>query len=448
MGRCWTCGAPTGGARYFYICPACSEVEEIKTLNKTSIKSYDALKQLAVIQQEGFKDLSTRISDAASIIEWGLSELSWRVEQQTDVLRNIEQILNNPNQTKADEWRKIAEELRNRGDLPEAERFFTRALSTNPLDYRIYVGLAETYLKMEEFDKAKVYLEKSLIHAPKSSESDSDFDYRSYSYKLIGHIYMCKENYIEAANALQSAIQLSPYYYDGHYDYAQYCALVGDTQDCLMSLDFAIAGKPLFFNLAKSEQNFNCIKQHVQNYLSTINGQAYERANQALIILLKEHRQAEICMHSAQKAADEFNKLENRSTLKIDKTNEYEKIKSWIELVRSNMNAMDYSKLLEAESIGNKAIEYSVNLAKALDKLKDDYENSYNELKKKHSSAIRRGLLYFLYGVMGWALVMLLTLVTSRPLSQSGFISFVVGAVLTAIVVGFFGYFIGRYKDG
>ena len=112
----------------------------------------------------------------------------------------------------------MAEELRRRGVLGKSEEFFLKSLEANPLDYRTYISLAEAYLKMDRFDEAKAYLEESLPHAPRlsrfrqereierrrmrksvglplhESEAPSIFDYKSYSYRLIGHMYACRES--------------------------------------------------------------------------------------------------------------------------------------------------------------------------------------------------------------------------------------------------------------
>ncbi|MDY6865975.1 MAG: tetratricopeptide repeat protein [Halobacteriota archaeon] len=71
-----------------------------------------------------------------------------------------------PSETKANEWRQMREELRIRGVYDEAVKFFSKSIETNPLDYRTYVGLGGTYLRMKMFSEAKKYFEKSLPYAP------------------------------------------------------------------------------------------------------------------------------------------------------------------------------------------------------------------------------------------------------------------------------------------
>jgi len=177
-------------------------LRELESLHETISEGFA---DLSMIQEAGFNQLSNQLSEIATILEWGFGELFWQLEQQTEVLRSIDHTLKTPAETKANEWRLQAEELRRRGALQDSEEFFLKALNAYRLDYRIYIGLAETYLQMNKFDKAKTILENSLLHAPTNH-------CKSYSYRLIGHIYACEENYTKALEALHSAIKLYPDY--------------------------------------------------------------------------------------------------------------------------------------------------------------------------------------------------------------------------------------------
>lgn len=308
MARCFSCGKEIpGGGRYWFTCPDCQQVEEIKTLREEIPKNID---DLAQVQRRGFEALSDELAEVASIIRWGFEEASWQIQQQTDLLRSIDRTLKTPSETQANEWRKMAEELRSRGVLDKSERKFLKALESNPLDYRIYIGLAETYLKMEKFDKAKSFLEKSLPHAPPQSlqpkrryqggkymtkeeveaflrlpdetREKPKLDYKSYSYRLIGRIYFCKENYQQAVSALDSAIELSPTYHPAIYDHAQYCALIGNKEDCLTSLKNAIKMDSFYFYLAQKERNFESIREEVRRLLKEMEKKAYKDAHEEI----------------------------------------------------------------------------------------------------------------------------------------------------------------------
>jgi len=141
MAKCWTCGTHVSG--YHYTCSSCQSLTELQSLQKkVASHGRDISKHLdyiAQIQQEGFAalsdTLSTGLSEIASAIEWGFGEISWQLQQQTDVLRSIDHTLKTPSETKANEWRLHAEELRRRGVLEESEEFFLKALNEYRLDY-------------------------------------------------------------------------------------------------------------------------------------------------------------------------------------------------------------------------------------------------------------------------------------------------------------------------
>lgn len=293
MAKCWTCG--THIERPQFNCTSCQKLQELKDMNKRvqAIESHagDVSKKLydmTQMQQEEFFHLQQGVdrmgesffaglSQVASAMEWGFGEIEWQLQQQHDVLRSIDHTLKTPSQTQGNEWRSIAEELRIRGVLDQSEEFYLKALEVNPLDYRIYIGLATTHLQNNRFDKAKIFLEKSLPHAP-----IEEIDYKSYSYRLIGHIYACEENYQQAFTTLQSSVELSPRYAEGLYDYAQYAALVSTSNESVNKLKQAIIEKSLYFYLAQHEKNFEPIRNDVKQILHEIQMIALQQANNAV----------------------------------------------------------------------------------------------------------------------------------------------------------------------
>lgn len=168
--------------------------------------------------------------------------------------------------------------MRCKGVLDKSEEFYLKALELNPLDYEIYVGLAETYLRINQDDKAESALEKSLPHAPKKQE----LNFKSHSLRLIGKIYACREDFERATEALKQAVELSPTWPDVHYDYAQYCAQTADKQQCLASLEKAVASKPLFWSLAKHERNFDSARAEVEEVLSTIQRETFRPVDEIM----------------------------------------------------------------------------------------------------------------------------------------------------------------------
>lgn len=273
--RCWTCGARVDEWRY--TCQVCQKyVRELQTLSqswelnvtdmtRSAENAHDTLYfgeyALEVLQQEAFQQLVERTSYAASLVEWSFGEIEWRLTQQLPELLSLDRALTTQNQIQADEWRMMAEELRRRGVVDESEECYARALEISRLDYRLYVGFAETALRRHKFVQAKTLLEKSLPHAPKQA-----FDYKSYAYRRIAHIHTCAEQYPQALALMRLAVRLSPHYLDGCYDAAQYAALAGEKDECLHYLQKALE-KPLYFRLAQKEKNFDTFRDDVQQTL-------------------------------------------------------------------------------------------------------------------------------------------------------------------------------------
>jgi tetratricopeptide (TPR) repeat protein len=273
--KCWTCGHKV--ETLSFKCPACKNLTEMKKLTEIvsakaaneAVRHGDLERELQHYFTKLSSTVSAGLSNIAHAVEWGFRGLSWRVEQQTEVLRSIDETLKTPKKTEANEYRQQAEEAERFGDLPNAQERYERALDSNITDYRIYVGLAETLIQQAKFVEAQQILQRSLHYAPKG-----EIDYKSYSLRLTGHIHACEENYAAAAATLHQATELSPSYADAHYDYAQYCAQTGDTRHCLESLTQAVDMKPLYWSLAFREQNFDPARTLVDEMLWRVGTEA------------------------------------------------------------------------------------------------------------------------------------------------------------------------------
>jgi len=268
--RCWSCGTEIpGGWRHIFTCPQCSTVEELKKIREkiesSQFVSISGCGEITGIFEAGFEEISMQLENIASILEWGLEELSWKIDQMTGVLQSIDKTLRTPSQTQSNEWRQIAEELRRRGVLDESEKFFLKSLNTNPLDYRTHIGLGKTELQLGRLNEARTCWEKSLLHAPKG-----EIDYKSYSHRLIGRTYFCENNPRQAAATLQKSIELSPNYYLGHYDFAQYSALIGNKKNCLSSLRIAVIKGPIPIELVERERSFEPLRKEIEDLLKRI----------------------------------------------------------------------------------------------------------------------------------------------------------------------------------
>lgn len=421
MAKCWTCGTTCDG--HHYTCASCDNLsgklkELQQTVNIHGSGISRGLDYLAQIQREGFEALESEISEGlstiasglseiASTLHWGFEELSWQLQQETSVLQSIDHTLQTPSQTQANEWRQMAEDLRHRRVLDKSEEFYLKALEANPLDYRIYVGLAETYLQSNKFDKAKVFLERSLPHARKQ-----EIDYKSYSYRLIGHIYACEENYRQAALTLQTAVQLSKDYVDGNYDLVQYCARLEDRQEWakqrLPSLEWVILQRPLYYSLAQHERNFDPVRSDIQGLLTRMNAEATRKAKEAVAKAETALMAADDTVHKELKETENaisvaFQPVRNTSwdTTQVFLTRTSENAESPYQgastNARSNLmgarkkvSSGDYAAVLEARSIAERAQSVILQAqGKALGEFQKVKDQTLSEAKSAKDSTDR-----------------------------------------------------------
>jgi len=508
MARCWTCGSDYAGGTFghFLTCPLCENVKEMKDLRREASLGLKELAQiqqrgfeeaslgfdeLAQIQQEGFEKLSNELSRVASVIEWGFTEIEWNLQRHEAILSSIDHTLKTPNETQGNEFRKMAEELRARGVLDESERRFLKALELNPLDYRIYVGLALTYLQMGKFHAGRTFLEKSLPHVPKvirviekkqtklvvsedtdeedeeteseyiSEDADEEdeeteseyisggietptgFDLRSYSYRLIGRTHFCDESYTKAVEALNKSIELSPDYYEGYYDHAQYCALAGQEHECITSLRKAILGRPFYFYFSQKERNFDQIRDVIQNLLT-------EQKNENLQIAKKAISGAESSLEetrkSVNKARESLKKSRGESSLQCEEIFWNAQVLS--KLALEKVATDDYMKLLEAKHLAHKSWDEAIKARNTADeerkRLEDEAikERAKAEEERKHREYVNSERIKkrnnHLTRVVFWAVVIsiIIAMITNFATNTTGFpwLAFILSLIIATTI--------------
>jgi tetratricopeptide (TPR) repeat protein len=354
---------------YGYTCGVCRNIQAIEGLEQ-------AAEELEHTMEAGIAALretvDSGLAQIASVLEWGFGEMRWQLQQQTNLLSSIDKTLQTPSETKANEWRLHAEQLRQRGSLEDAEEFFLKALNEYRLDYRIYVGLAETYLKMNNFDKAKLYLQKSLPHAP-----SKEIDYKSYSYRLIGRIQFCEEDFHGAVESLHLAISLSPDYPDALYDFAQYSCLLSD-QDVdyitsetfrkwggnwaqrnydvirILCLQKAIKAKPLYFYLVERERNFDSHRNSIRSALTNLLDNARGRVENTIGDIERIVPEVESSIWDARRALAKSNETETLKSVAL-----FEDAKAKLKLAKQKLASNDYLALLDAQPLAEEALQIS-----------------------------------------------------------------------------------------
>ena len=386
MSRCLSCGWDLpGGYDYLTTCPHCAQVKASLKIEESTVRGFE---ELARIQERGFERLSDGLSEVVSVMEWGFEEINWELHQQTALLKSIDHKMEIRRQLEAIELRRMGENYFKKGKLEKAEKSFLEAIELYGQDCRTYIGLHFTYLELGRFDEAMTLLQESLDWVPerkttlawmgdkqfevqegqsyvdafrvsrgtKESKTDSLSDFKSYIYRLIGRIYYCKKEYSKAVEALINSVRLSPDYSDGHYDLAQYSALVGNIEKCNSSLEKAILGKPLYLYMARKERDFESLRSDVNSVIRNIETRASNRASEEISktdsVLKKANQSVASALTASGKSKDE-------ATLESIKIYKDAKVK--LNSAKEKVQSGDYMKLLESVPLSSQSRALALN---------------------------------------------------------------------------------------
>lgn len=251
----------------------------------------------------GLHTISHNIQDVASelsSVAYGISEINARLDMmlnefiefrtesfiQNEVrnnhLQQIEMTLKNPNKTEALELFHTGIELIQRKQVRLSLDYLLKAKQLNPLHYRTYIYLAVAYSVLKEHDNALQYAMDSLSHAP----TDSDFNYKSTSYQLIGKIYYHKGQYEEAYNYVNNALHIHQNA-SLYYDISRYASLIKRTQEAEDYLEKAIKENRIYFNLALVDTAFVSLGENRKVLLERIKVAAQQTLKNYTASILK-----------------------------------------------------------------------------------------------------------------------------------------------------------------
>jgi hypothetical protein len=211
-------------------------VEKLENINKSLEGISDNLENAVDVIYEQYATTEANLDRIAHILDSGFSQLCDYFDSQTQVLETICTVLENPRATKASELRRMADELQQRGLLPKAKEYYLASLGKNILDYRTYISLAGLCVRQGSLEEARVHVENSLPHAPKSN----GFDWRSYSYRLLANISMRQNDPQGAINHLHSALTHTNDYHEAWFELAQFYAITSKKKGCVDALERAI----------------------------------------------------------------------------------------------------------------------------------------------------------------------------------------------------------------
>ncbi len=232
-----------------------SQVEAANAIIVSQDRIADKIDIATIEITEGFQELR-------ATFDWGFTELIWQIEQEREVLKDILKVLQAPLDTQAKELKKRAEYAYQNDWIDDALKDFLESEKKNRYDFTIHQNLGNIYLfKKKDPDRALAYYEKAVKYAtPKSPY------YTSVSLLHKGLVNYLQKDFKEAYKATLKAIELSPDYYEAHYQHAQYCASLGKYNEAIKHLKKAIVeGDKYYCVKAESEKDFDVMKEQLKS---------------------------------------------------------------------------------------------------------------------------------------------------------------------------------------
>jgi tetratricopeptide (TPR) repeat protein len=292
----------------------------------------------------------------------------------------------------------------------------------------------EIIILPDEFDE----LDEFIFETEGKTRGDikNPFDYRSYSYRLIGHIHVCKEEYADAATALQSAVELSPTYYEAVYDLAQYSAQVQDKETCLSMLRSVIDADIFYFYLAQKERNFEPLSLEVENLLREINTDASDRAKKEIS---KAKEMIRVAEESIAETREVLTRCRTREELLSSSVSALNGAKSRVGPAEDKVALKDYRASLDAISAGRTAYDLARGAKREADGIPEYYRD---ERSKRLRAALKPIAGYFLISLLtaiglsycGGCTGSIISETTSGDQKAGAVIGFILGAGLGLIL--------------
>ena len=191
--------------------------------------------------------------------EWGISDVVWLIEKDTEALKEIMRIIRGVSDKQIDMLRDKAEDAYANGKMDSALTYFTELEPHTMSDFSLCISLGMIHLfhKLEK-EKALEYFEKAVKYARSLSAY-----YASYAllYKaLIKRDFGLIE---EAERCTNEAVKLSPVFAEAMYQNAQYNAILNRPEKAVSLLKKAIKEDVIYCLKINGECDFNGIKPEI-----------------------------------------------------------------------------------------------------------------------------------------------------------------------------------------
>ncbi|MBZ0108406.1 MAG: hypothetical protein K8F52_07030 [Candidatus Scalindua rubra] len=232
------------------------------------------------IQETGYsiKSIGRGMGGLKAAFEWGISDVVWLIEKDTEEMRDIMMRLYKVSDVQMDHLRGKADEAFAREDIESALERFAEMESLVKNDFSICIGLGMIYLfhKIDK-EKALVYFDRAIKYAR---------PYSAYytSYALLYKALIKRDFGLikEAEKCAGVAIDLSPGLTEAMYQNAQYNALLNRPEKAIPLLKKAIKEDIVYCLKILREQDFKLISAEIAQLYEEIRNEKYEKVKETL----------------------------------------------------------------------------------------------------------------------------------------------------------------------
>jgi len=257
--------------------------------NKVAIAQLEAADRIIVSQDRivheasrissQLSDFSRGIEEIKCTLDWGFSEIIWQLELQTETLRGILKVLQAPLDTQAKELRRRAEEAYRNGWIDDALEDFIESEKKNKYDFTILQSLGNIYLFHQKIQ------EKALEYYEKAAKYAKPYSYYHVSLALlhVGLVRYLQGDFQKAYKATLEAVELSPEFYEAHYEHGRYCAKLGKYDEAIDHLDKAIRGDRYYCVKADLEKDFDGMRKQLRLYYEELLNKLHDLAKNEII---------------------------------------------------------------------------------------------------------------------------------------------------------------------
>ncbi|MFQ5714639.1 MAG: hypothetical protein ACE5GU_11475 [Candidatus Scalinduaceae bacterium] len=329
--------------------------------------------------------------------EWGISDVVWQIEQDSEKLKEILELLYASSDKIIKNLRWEAEEDYGSGKIDLALRNFLELSTENQHDFSVHMNIGIIYLfhKIDK-EKALAFFDKAIHHAGKLSAAY----YTSYAllYKAL-----IKRDYgliKEAEELTNQAVKILPNFIEAVYQNAQYNALLKKPDKVIPLLKKAINDDIVYCLKINNEKDFDGMRLQINKLFEEVRDEKNEKA---------KHKQTEL----EEKASLLDSTITYIMEIGYDIPEAFH-VKSLKEKNTEASNTIANNSIFDANiadlilSLLNKRLQH--NEAKLKDKckeIKEDLENEIHEINSKLSEVKKKGkfLYFFLYLFAGQIVV-------------------------------------------